>query len=131
LKKKLPEEMQQMERDYQALHAVDLGPAAAAVQKAQSAWPDKRADLDSRLGALRQVVVNDESVWQSTAAARKDAAAGKLAGLDVAALLTAAEKLHSDAASLPQKGAELQALTGQLDRSWDKVLVDLETRGSG
>jgi hypothetical protein len=131
LKKKLPEEMQQMERDYQALHSFDLAPVNAAVQKAETDYPEKRTDLDSRVGTLRQTIAADDSLWQSTAPARHEAATGNVAGLDVGALLTAAEKLHTDAASLPQKGSEVQSLTAQLNRSWDHILVDMETRGSG
>lgn len=131
LKKKLPEEMKQMERDYQALRSFDLGPVSTTVQKAQNDWPDKRSDLESRLGTLKQAVPSAERVWQDTAAARKQAAAGDIVGLDVGALLTAAEKLHADASALPQKASELQSLTAQLNRAWDKILVDMETRGSG
>jgi hypothetical protein len=131
LRKKLPEEMQQMERDYQALRAADLGAVSAAVGKAATEWPEKATDLTSRLGGLKQTVSADEALYQSTAAARKEAAAGRVATIDVGALLTAAEKLHSDAASLPAKSAELTAMTAQLGRSWDKILVDMETKGSG
>jgi hypothetical protein len=131
LKKKLPEEMSRMERDYRALHSFDLAPVSAAVQKAGTDYPDKRGDLDSRLGALRESITTDDGLWQSTAAARREAAAGNIAGLDVGALLTAAEKLHTDATALPQKSSELQSMTAQLNRSWDKILVDMETRGSG
>jgi hypothetical protein len=131
LKKRLPDEMKQMERDYQALHAIDLGAVTAAVQKAQTDWPDKRSDLDSRLGTLKQTVVADEDLWKQTDTARKQAASGNLAGLDLGVLLTAAEKIHGDVAALPQKSSELQSMTAQLNRSWDKVLVDMETRGSG
>src|SRR3954451_13705049 len=131
LKKKLPEEMRQMERDHQALQSFDLGPVAATVQKAQADWPDKRSDLESRLGGLRQTVANDDAVWKQTEAARTQAASGNIAGLDIGALLTAAEKIHGDASALPQKSAELQTMTAQLNRSWDKILVDMETRGSG
>src|SRR3954454_989542 len=131
LKKKLPEEMKQMERDYQALHSFDLAPVAGVVQKAQADWPEKRGDLESRLEGVRQTIANDESIWQSTASARREASAGNIVGLDIGELLTAAEKLRADAAALPQKTAELQSLTAQLNRSWDKVLVDMETRGIG
>jgi hypothetical protein len=131
LKKRLPEELKQIERDYEALRAFDLGPVAAAVQKAQNDWPEKRADLDSRLGALKQTIASDEALFQQTAAARKEAAAGNLGAADVGAILTAAEKLRADAAALPKTAAEVQALTGQLDRAWDKILVDMETRGQG
>jgi hypothetical protein len=131
LKKKLPEEMKQMERDYQALHSFDVAPVAGVVQKAESDWPEKRSDLESRLDGVRQTIANDESIWQSTAAARREASAGNVVGLDIGALLSGAEKLHSDAAALPLKAAELQSLAAQLNRSWDKILVDMETRGIG
>src|SRR6516225_8075194 len=41
LKQHLPQEVQDMERDYQAIRAVDLTAAAAAVQKASADWPEK------------------------------------------------------------------------------------------
>jgi hypothetical protein len=131
LKKTLPDQLKQSERDRQALQAFDFGPVSAAVEKAKTDWPDKRTDLEARLGTLRQTIAEDDSLWQSTAAARSQAAAGNLAGLDLGALLVAIERIHNDAAGLPQKGAEIQSLTAQLNRAWDKVLVDMETRGSG
>jgi hypothetical protein len=131
LKKRLPEQLRQMETDYQAVKGFDFGPITGVVQKAQADWPDKRADLESRLEALKEAVSSDEALYQQTADARKEAAAGNLAAVDIGMLLTATEKLRADAVGLPQKTAELQALTGQLNRSWDKVLVDMETRGRG
>ena len=50
-KQRLPQEVQDMERDYKAIQAVDLAGLAAAIQKAQADWPDKKADLDARLAA--------------------------------------------------------------------------------
>jgi hypothetical protein len=131
LKKRLPEQLQQMERDYQAVKGFDLSPVSGVVEKAQTDWPDKRADLDSRLGALKETISSDDALFQQTAGARKEAAAGNLAAVDIGMLLTAVEKLRADAAGLPQKSAELQTLAGQLNRSWDKILVDMETRGKG
>jgi hypothetical protein len=131
LKKRLPDEMKQMERDYQALHGFDFGPVTAKVEKAQNDWPEKKSDLESRLGALKQTVTTADGLYQQTAPARKEASAGNIAAVDVGALLTAAETLHAGATGLPQKANELQSLTGQLDRAWDKILVDMETRGSG
>ncbi len=97
-----------MERDYQAIHAFDLAPVAATVQKAETDWPEKKADLDSRLAAVRGAAAQSDSLWQSTDAARRQAAAGNYAGLDFAALLAAADSLKTSAATLPQKTAELQ-----------------------
>ena len=58
-------------------------------------------------------------------------AAGNYAGLDFAVLLAAADSLKTSAATLPQKTAELNSLSGQLYDSWDKLLVDMEVRGIG
>src|ERR1039457_1412250 len=42
LKQHLPREVQDMERDYARVHAVDLTATAAAVQKAEADWPEKK-----------------------------------------------------------------------------------------
>src|SRR5262249_28359367 len=55
LKKHLPEEVREMERDYNTLHAYDLAPLTAAVQKAQTDWPEKKADLQVRLDNVREI----------------------------------------------------------------------------
>src|SRR5208283_2286140 len=120
-----------MERDYHAIHALDLAPVAATVQKAETDWPEKRADLDSRLATVRGAVTQSDNLWQSTDAARRQAAAGNYTGLDFAVLLAAADSLKTSAAALPQKTSELNSLSGQLYDSWDKVLVDMEVRGIG
>ena len=38
-KRQLPQTLQGMERDHQAIHALDLAPVAATVQKAGTDWP--------------------------------------------------------------------------------------------
>jgi hypothetical protein len=126
LKRNLPATLQQMERDYAAVRGFDASAAAAAVQKASNDWPEKKSDLEARLGALRSAVTQSETEWQTSAAVRRQAAAGQIQGLDFGVLLTAADTLHSTAASLQPKAAELTALTGQLYTVWDKVLVDLD-----
>jgi hypothetical protein len=131
VKHHLPEQVVQMERDYQAVRSADLAKVTAAVQQAESDWPEKRPDLEARLAALRTAPSEVENEWQSTAAMRRKVAANDLAGLDYAALVTAADSLHQAAADVPQKSRELQELTGQLYNSWDKILVDLEIRRSG
>ena len=129
-KKNLPESVRQMEQDYRAIHAVDLAPAAAVVQKAEADWPQKKSDLESRLGSARALQAESETAWQSSADSRKAAAAGDYAHVNLQALAGAADTLHVDATALPQKSAELTALSGQLYNSWDKLLVDMERRGS-
>jgi len=130
-KRQLPQTLQGMERDRQAIHAIDFAPLAATVQKAETDWPEKKADLDSRLAAARGAATESDSLWQSTDAARRQVAAGNYAGLDFAALLAAADSLKTSDATLPQKTAELNSLGGQLYDSWDKLLVDMEVRGIG
>ena len=131
LKRELPARLDQMNRDYQAVHGFDLGPVTAAVTKGETDWPDKKPDLDTRLATLRGEVTASDALWQSTADARREAAAGDFAHLDFAALPAAEDSLHNAAAQLPQQAQEVQTLDGQLYYSWDKILVDMEVRGYG
>jgi hypothetical protein len=130
-KQHLPEEIRQMEQSYTAIHAFDFGPVTAAVMRAETDWPEKKTDLEGRLAALKGIAGRDEDLWQTSAGVRREAASADTANVDYGRLLTDAEELKSDAASLPQKSSELQSLTGQLYDSWDKVLVDMEVRGIG
>ncbi|HUP05053.1 MAG TPA: hypothetical protein VMU19_13750 [Bryobacteraceae bacterium] len=130
-KQRLPQTLTQMQKDREAIHAFDLGPVTAAVRKAESDWPAKKADLDARLAAEQGLVTEADKAWDSTAAARAQAASGSPAGLDYGTLLGAADQVHAASAALPANAAELQGLTGQLYTSWDKVLADMETRGVG
>jgi hypothetical protein len=127
----LPAEAQRMERDYHSIQAFDLAPLKAAVARAQSDWPEKKGDLDTRLAAVTGLATQADTVWQSTAKARAEAASGPPAAFDTGAFLGAGDQLRASADSLPKKAAELQTLTGQLYNSWDKILVDMRTRGSG
>jgi hypothetical protein len=131
LKQHLPQALQEMDRDYHVVHGYDLAPLSATVQKAGTDWPEKKADLDARLAAERNLVSEGDRAWESTAEPRRQAAAGNLANLDYGTLLGAADQLRTAAATLPAKAGELQSLGGQLYNSWDKVLVDMETRGIG
>ena len=131
LKQHLPQEVQDMERDYKAIHAVDLAAAAAAVQKAQADWPEKKNDLDSRLATARGILTRSDELWQSTTEARRAAAANDYNKVDFGTLFAAADTLKTGAADLPKQAEQLKTLSAQLYESWDKVLVDMETRGSG
>jgi len=126
----LPEELQQMERDYGVIHNFDLAPLTAAVEKAETDWPDKQADLASRLASVRDSLSQSDALWQSSSAARKQVVAGDLAHVDVPTLVGAADSLQTSAAALPKQTEELKGLSGQLYNAWDKLLVDMETRGS-
>jgi len=101
------------------------------VQKAEGDWPQKKADLDARLSAMKSAIAQDGELWNSTAASRKAAEAGDFAHVEFGPLISAADALHNSAAGLPAKAGEVNTLSGQLYNSWDKVLVDMETRGQG
>lgn len=130
-KQHLPQSVAQMQQDYQTVHSLDLAPALATVQKAEADWPQKKPDLDARLAAMRQMQQQSDAAWQSSADARKAALAGDYAHVNLQALAGSADTLHTDATDLPAKVTELNALSGQLYNSWDKLLVDMETHGHG
>jgi hypothetical protein len=131
LKQHLPQEVQDMERDYNAIRAVDLAPAAAAVQKAAVDWPEKKSDLESRLASARAIQTNSDQLWQSTAEARRFAGANDYSKVDYGTLFAAADTLKTGAATLPKQAEQIKTLTGQLYEAWDKILVDMEVRGIG
>src|SRR5437899_894018 len=56
MKRDLPETLGRMEQDYRAIHGFDLTPVATEVQRSETDWPDKRADLDSRLASLKSSI---------------------------------------------------------------------------
>jgi hypothetical protein len=117
-----------MERDYKAVQAVDLAGLTGAVQKAQTDWPEKKTDLDSRLASVRATADRANQAWQSSADARRAAAANDAGKVDYAVLFGAADTLKSAAADLPRQATAVQSLTAQLYDSWDKLLVDMEKR---
>jgi hypothetical protein len=129
VKRHLPEEVQQMERDYGAIHGFDLGPVTATVQKAETDWPDKARNLEKRLAEVRDVIGQGETAWQSSTDSRRMAAANDFAHLDLAALVAADNTLKTAAANLPAEAKKLEKHVGQLYVAWDKILVDMEVRG--
>ena len=131
MRKRLPDTLQAMDRDYRTIHGFDFTPVNSTVQKAEGDWPQKKADLDSRLGAMKNAIAQDDQLWNSTAESRKAASAGDFAHVEFGPLIAAADALHNSAAALPAKATEIQTLSGQLYNAWDKVLVDMETRGIG
>jgi hypothetical protein len=118
-------------RDYQTVHGFDLAPVEAVVAKGETDWPEKKADLDARVAGLHTIVSQGDSVWQSSGEERRQAAAGDFVHLDFVGLVAAQDTLHSTAADLPNKADEVLSLDGQLYNAWDKILVDMEVRGTG
>jgi len=129
LKRRMPELLGQMERDYQAVKGADLAPVTAAVEKAGRDWPGKKPDLDARLEDLRGIAAGAEKTWTESEPQRRMAAARDWGAIDAAVFVGSAEALSRASGSLSRKTAELNGLTGQLYESWDRVLVDQERRG--
>ena len=130
-KQQLPAEVEAMQREYQAIHGFDLAPLAARIEHAETDWPEKKPDLEARLASVRGIVTHDDDLWRSTSPSRAAVAAGKIDDSAAGTLLASADELTASAASLPKQAGELQSLAGQLYDSWDKILVDMETRGIG
>src|SRR5262249_32817054 len=65
LKDRLPEQVAQMERDYQSVRAANLLDVTTVVQKAENDWPEKKSDLESRLVSLTTIPLQAEVQWQS------------------------------------------------------------------
>jgi len=123
----LPQQIPEMERDYQAIHNFDFAPVTAAVQRAENDWPEKKSDLEARLAADRAIVTQIDTQWQSNADLRRQAAAGVLKGADAGTLLAFDYTLRTSAADLPKKAGELKTLSAQLYTSWDRLLDDMKT----
>ncbi|MGA2130899.1 MAG: hypothetical protein ABSH50_01180 [Bryobacteraceae bacterium] len=131
MKRHLPDELKQMAADHQTLEHWDFGPVTAVITRAETDWPQKKSDLDTRLMALKAIPADGEKAWQAGDGMRRKAESKDLAGLDYAGLLTDAQTLHDDVTSIPTRTTELETLSGQLYTSWDKVLADLRDRKSG
>ena len=130
-KRHLPEALQAMEADYQSVHNFDLSSVKNTVSRAETDWPDKKADLDARLAAVTGIETQADQLWASSAPLRRQAASGDTTGLNWGALFAAGDEWKKDKASLSDAAADLQSRTGQLYDSWDKVLVDMKSQDTG
>lgn len=130
-RRNLSSSLDNMKKEYDTIRAVDLTPAAKAVEKAEQDWPEKKGALESRLALLRAVPQTADKKWQETEGARKDAAAGKAIGPEVALLNQTDDYFAENAAQLPKQVDELRAQSGQLYDAWDKILTDLDVSQRG
>ena len=128
LKQHLPQAVAAMERDHQEIANFDLTPLIQSVHRTETDWPDKKSDLDGRLESLEKEITDANAAWDRSAEARRQVAAGN-GQVDYAALFGPADQLKTAAADLATKPAEIKTLSAQLYTSWDKLLVDMETRG--
>lgn len=127
LKRNLPRHIERIEQEHKTLQSLDLASVTSTVQKAETDWPEKKADLDGRLAKLRSTTDEAERLYKSTDAMRRAAVSNP----DYEALQKSEQALAGAATALPDEIQQLKGLTGQLYDSWDKVLVDLEERRAG
>jgi hypothetical protein len=127
----LPSSLDKMKREYEAIRAVDLAPAAKTVERSEQDWPAKKSALDSRLASLRAIPETAQKQWSATEAARQDAASGKASGAEVVTLIQADEALSQQEKTLAAGPGEMSALSGQLYDAWDKILTDLDAAHYG
>src|SRR5689334_23308477 len=85
-KQHLSQEAADIDRDYKAVQAADLGGLTAAVQKAETDWPEKKSDLEARLASVTALKTRADQAWQSSADARRAAAANDSSKVDYAIL---------------------------------------------
>ncbi len=120
-----------MSRRHDSIDSFDLTSVSKVVEKAEQDWPAKKPVLESRLSALRDIPKKADTDWQATDTVRQQAAAGKVAGPQVATLVAEDETLTHAADMLTTGSRDLQAQSGQLYDSWDKILTDLDTSKFG
>lgn len=119
--------LKKMQREYEAIGAADLEPAAKTVARADADWPSKKSALDSRLASLREIPKSAETEWHALDAVRQDAASGKATSAQLVTLVEADDTLLREKQTLESGSKELNDLSGQLYDTWNKILTDLDT----
>jgi hypothetical protein len=115
-----------MTKQREAIRSFDFAPIDKVVEKAETDWPAKKTVLENRLSALHEIPKTAESEWQATASVREEAAAATASGGAVATLIAESDALTGEANKLNTVSRDLQASSGQLYDSWDKILTDLD-----
>ena len=126
-KRELPQRLTAMSAAYSALHTFDVDAAAAAARKAETDWPSKKEDLESRINQLKIFQSEGEQAWDSTAQLRAAAAANKLENFDYAAFFAAADRIDSASKQLKDGAESANQLAAQLYTSWDNLVLNVET----
>ena len=118
LKRNTAAHLERMKADYDKIKSTDVSNVIAELQKAETDWPAKKADLDARLESLQSAPEKAEKVWADVEAAK-----GKP---DYATLMTSEQWLDSRA-HRPEKDLKL---VGQLYDSRDVILDHLAGKRS-
>jgi hypothetical protein len=120
-----------MSRQRDAIHSFDFTPVSNVVEKAAHDWPAKKTVLENRLSALRDLSKTADAEWQATANVRQQAVADKASGAQAATLIAEEDTLTGESNRLTTLNRDLQADSGQLYDSWDKILTDLDASNYG
>lgn len=126
-KRELPQQLDRMQANLDALKSFDVDAAAGTARKAMADWPAKQADLQNRLNALK-AMTQSEGAAAAIAAARARVEAKNLAGFEYPGLFQKADALDQNLRQVKEGADSLNALAGQLYTSWDKVLLDLDDK---
>jgi hypothetical protein len=114
LKRNTSAHVERMKSDYDRVKSADLAKVSAAIEKAETDWPAKKADLDARLETLKSTPTRADEVWAEVQTAKDKP--------DYAALMKDEQWLQLHAAE-PEKDL---TLIGQLYNSRDVILEHLD-----
>jgi hypothetical protein len=115
LKRNTAAHLVRMKSQYEEIKSTDVSPVVATLEKAQTDWPAKKADLEARIDSLKAAPTKADKVWADVQTA------GSKDPPDYAALMTSEQWLDSRA-NRPEKDEKLAA---QLYDSKDVVLERL------
>ncbi len=114
LKRNTSAHIERMKADYDKIKSTDVSNVVATLEKAETDWPAKKADLDARIESLKTAPDKADKTWAEVQEAK--------AKPDYAALMTAEQWLDSRAAR-PQKDLKL---VSQLYDGRDVILEHLD-----
>ncbi len=87
-------------QNVRSIQAIDLGTLSQTVERAERDWPAKKADLDGRLTALKDIEKSAEARWDGAGELRQQGSGRKLVGPQLGALVSLDADLARDRESL-------------------------------
>lgn len=112
---------EQAKLNYEFISNYDLNPLELKVQKAQTDWPVKQADLNNRVRNLRSIKNNAATLWKAfQKEAEKSPISYDLAG-------KTADQIIESKKILEESSQQISSLTDQLYYSYSKILTDMRT----
>ncbi|HEY3841567.1 MAG TPA: hypothetical protein VGL72_33585 [Bryobacteraceae bacterium] len=115
LKRNTAAHLERMKADYDKIKSTDVSKTVAALEQAETDWPAKKADLESRIENLNSASAKADRIWADVEQAKDKP--------DYAALMTDSQWLESRA-NRPEKDLKL---VSQLYDSKDVLLEHLDS----